>query len=191
MSSAVPPQEIKQRLEAGERLLWWDQPKQGIILRKADLYLIPFSLLWAGFAIFWETMAVSGNAPWFFKLWGVPFVLIGIYILIGRFFYDSWRRGRLYYGLTDSRILIATPNSCRTLTLDTLGEIMLEEGRNGEGTIAFGREPPGWANAGWQPWSGAPAVPSFERIREARQVFAAIRQAQKRRGSGTALAGEG
>lgn len=181
MSSAIPPQVIKRRLEAGERLLWWDQPKQGVMLRKSDLYLIPFSLLWAGFAIFWEAMVVTGNAPWFFKLWGVPFVLIGIYFVIGRFFYDSWRRSRVYYGLTDSRVLIATPNSCRTLTLDSLGEIAVEEGRNGEGSITFGREPaPVWANAGWQSWSGAPAVPAFERIREAQRVFAAIRQAQKR-----------
>jgi hypothetical protein len=178
MSSAIPPQAIKQRLEAGERLLWWDQPKQGLMLRKSDLYLIPFSLFWAGFAIIWETLAVTGNAPWFFKLWGIPFVLIGIYFVGGRFFYDSSRRRRLYYGLTDSRVLIATPNSCRTLTLDSLGEIMLEEERNGEGTIAFGREPPVWANAGW--WSGIPTVPTLERIREARQVFAAIRRAQKR-----------
>jgi hypothetical protein len=166
MSSAIPPQEIKQRLEAGERLLWWGQPKQGFILRKSDLYLIPLALLWAGVAVFWGTL-VGSAAPWFFT------ALICIF-LIQTFYYDSWRRRRLYYGLTDRRVLIATPNSCRMLTLASLGEIMLEEGRNGEGTIAFGREP--LISFSF----GPPAVPAFERIPEARRVFAAIRQAQKR-----------
>jgi hypothetical protein len=179
---AVSPQAITQRLETGERLLWWDQPRQGLLLRKADLYLIPFSLFWAGFAVFWEATALTTNAPWFFKLWGIPFVLIGIYLVAGRFIHDAWRRSCMHYGLTDSRILIATPDSCRTLALDSLGEIMLEEGRGGEGSIAFGREPAlAWANnVGWQVWSGAPSVPTFERIPEARRVFAAIRDAQKR-----------
>ena len=50
MSASEPPQILKGEFGPGERLVWWDRPRQGIILRKADLYLIPFSLLWGGVA---------------------------------------------------------------------------------------------------------------------------------------------
>jgi hypothetical protein len=55
-------------------------------LRRADALFIPFSLMWAGFAFFWETMAIRGGAPFFFWLWGIPFILIGVWITVGRFF---------------------------------------------------------------------------------------------------------
>ena len=181
MSSLVPPQTIQDRLEPRERLLWWDRPKQGVMLRKADLFLIPFSLLWGGpMFLFWGIIFTTGNAPWFFKLLGVPLVLVGIYLIIGRFFHDAWRRRRLFYGLTDNRIFIATPSSSHTLPLKGLGEIRLDERRSGEGSIAFGRKivfMPMWLS--WRSLSGAPPVPTFERIKDARRVFAAIREAQK------------
>ena len=69
-----------------EKLLWLGRPKQGLMFSKKDLLQVPFSLMWGGFAIFWESMAVRQvNAPFFFKLWGIPFVLIGLYLIIGRF----------------------------------------------------------------------------------------------------------
>jgi hypothetical protein len=49
-----PASEIQPELSPGERLLWSGQPRGGIHLRAADAYVIPFSILWCGFAIFWE-----------------------------------------------------------------------------------------------------------------------------------------
>src|SRR5437016_6122386 len=64
-------------LDPGESLLWSGQPRSGIRLRSQDFILIPFSLLWGGFAIFWECMAVNGSS----KAHGTPgavFPLFGL-----------------------------------------------------------------------------------------------------------------
>lgn len=91
---------------ASSDLKWTGRPPSGLRLRRVDTLLIPFSLMWGGFAIFWETMALRGGAPFFFRLWGIPFVLYGIYFMIGRFFWDAYRRSTTWYGLTADSALI-------------------------------------------------------------------------------------
>jgi hypothetical protein len=181
MKASQPPNILKSRLGPGERLIWWDQPRRGIVLRMIDFYLIPFSLVFFSFAIFYTGMMLTfPNAPSSARLMGIGLVAFGIYALIGRFFHDAWRRGRLAYGLTDDRVLIATPDRCRSLAIDNLGEINMEEFGNGEGSIAFGREPFfAFYSKSWRRWTGKPSVPTLERIADADRVFAAIREAQR------------
>ena len=111
-------------LAPGEKLRWEGAPATGLRLRKADALLIPFSLAWGGFAAFWEATALSMDAPLLFKLAGLPFVLIGLYIVIGRFYHDAWLRARTRYALTDERALIAINGFSRQLH-----SIPLHEGR--------------------------------------------------------------
>ena len=68
--------------------------------------MIPFSLMWGGFSFFWEYEAVKSGGPLFFDLWGVPFLLVGLYMIVGRFFYEAMLRSRTYYGLTNQRVII-------------------------------------------------------------------------------------
>src|SRR5262245_25267621 len=103
MSPADVRHQLQPELGPREKLLWAGRPRQGVFLRPADALLIPFSLLWAGFAVFWESMVVRTPAPWFFVLWGIPFVAIGCYLVVGRFYVDARQRGRTYYGVTNER----------------------------------------------------------------------------------------
>ena len=68
-----PEQVISRELETGERLLWAGSPRHGIVIRGSDAFLIPFSLMWGGFAVFWEISVLHTKAPGFFALWGAMY----------------------------------------------------------------------------------------------------------------------
>jgi len=85
---------------------------------------------------------VTTQAPFFFKLWGIPFVLVGLYIVVGRFFVDARTRGRTFYGVTSERIIIISgvfSRQTKSLQLRTLSDISLTERADGSGTITFVR----------------------------------------------------
>jgi hypothetical protein len=181
-SSEAPPAELTNVLESNERLIWWGRPHRGIVVRPSDSFLIPFSLVWVSVPGVAVTSMLRGGAtpPAPLSLVPVLFVAIGLYLLIGRFFYDAWRRGRTIYGLTNSRVLIIQPSKYKSLDLAGISEINLQLRRSGRGSIVFGPEFGMFDRRGNGGWGGAPAVPTFELIDEAARVHAAIRNAQKR-----------
>jgi hypothetical protein len=185
VSEPVVPQRLVDSLEPGERLIWWGQPRQGFILRSADLYLIPFSIFWGGIAVFnMYFLGNTPNAPGFAILVQAILTIVAVYLVIGRFFYDAWRRSRLVYGLTDRRILLVSPGNRGSFALESLSDIELDEARSGRGSITLGRrrfkKSLFWTSEmqEWAAWAGRPVDPTLERIPEARGVFAAIREAQ-------------
>jgi hypothetical protein len=176
---------FRDELNPGERIIWSGQPQQGLLLRPSDIFMIPFSILWGGFAIFWELTAISDGPPSFFILWGIPFVFVGLYMMFGRFFFDSWQRSRIYYALTNERVIIISGifnQSTKTLDLMKIPELNISKKGNGRGTIIFGASPPmAWAYTG----SGFPnmgrynIVPSFEMIDDAQTVYQHIKRLQR------------
>ncbi len=176
-------EDIRTRLFAGERLLWSGQPRQGLMLTPMDALLIPFSLLWGGFAIFWEISVLTTSAPAFFAVWGLPFVLVGLFLIGGRFFADAWLRARIQYGLSDQRVLILRPgpfSSFTSLSLDLLGEITLKEEAGGCGTIRLGQSAQFWGRRGFGGWLPAlDPTPQLLGVEDVRRVFDQIERARR------------
>lgn len=182
LPSESSSQIISPLLGREERLLWSAQPRQGLLLRSNDAMLIPFSLLWGGFAFFWESTVVASKAPILFRLWGVPFVAVGLYLIVGRFFVDAKLRSKTFYGLTTERIIIVSGLFSRTtksLQLRTLSDVSLVESAGDVGTISFGPQAPWWAAGGGWPGTQRQASPAFDSIPAAREVYERIRLAQR------------
>jgi hypothetical protein len=140
---------IQPELMSGETLQWAAMPNAGVVLHSEDWGLIPFSLLWGGFTIFWEAgvlgywgnTAKKNSAPTFFALWGLAFVLAGQYFIWGRFLRDAWLKRKTYYGVTNRRVLIvqeAWKRKIRSCYLEAIPEIA----REGEttGTLWLGQK---------------------------------------------------
>lgn len=173
------------RIGLDEQILWQGQPKQGILLRAADIFLIPFSLIWGGFAIFWEVGVITAGAPFFFTLWGIPFVLIGLYLIVGRFFVDALQRWKTHYALSDERVIITSGllnRSVKSVSLRSLADVSLSQSRGSRGTITLGpTQPLSWMYAGtaW-PGAGRHTAPTLELIENAQMVYDQIRAAQRK-----------
>lgn len=164
--------------------MWSGRPRAGLVLRPVDAFMIPFSLLWGGFAIFWEYSVLTSGAPFFFRLWGIPFVLAGLHMIFGRFLVDMRQRERTIYGVTTERIVIVSglfTRQVKSLNLRTLSDVSLSERPDGSGTITFGPgQPFGWWLQGMGWWPGMPAAtPAFELVPRAKEIYETIRGAQR------------
>jgi hypothetical protein len=173
------PSSIARELTSDERLLWQGRPRGGIRLRGSDIFLIPFSLLWGGFAIFWESLVLfqvpkTDPIGWIFPLFGVPFVLVGLYFIFGRFLVDAKMRERTEYAVTNRRAIIVSGffiRKVRSINLQSTPEIMVAERADGSGTITFGAAQPFgcWALGNhWFP--GTLSQPAFDMIENVRSV---------------------
>ena len=185
-------------LTPGEAVLWTGQPNGKVIFHTSDFALIPFSLLWGGFAIFWESDVLgywgtphkTGTNPvsWFMVLWGIPFVVIGQYLIWGRFVFQWWRKKKTFYAVTDKRVLIVDEVWNRKLTSVRLTEnIFLDRSTrlDGIGTLRFGM--PQLVKKSWSWWGNfeSEARPSLLDIDEVERVYAMITNSQARLKSGS------
>ncbi|RAN77257.1 hypothetical protein B5P43_21440 [Bacillus sp. SRB_336] len=177
---------LKPELARDERLLWSGMPGQGLRWRASDWFTVPFTLFWLYMVVFGASRhgIQVDQPPLYLRPEGIPFVLIGVYMLVGRFLVDWYQRTRTYYGLTDQRIIILgglLNRQVKSLTLATLSDITFNVRSNGSGTITFG---PGTSTSSWfgrSSWRGANSqqAPAFDMIADVRKVYALIREAQQ------------
>jgi hypothetical protein len=173
---------VETSLLPGERIVWDGRPLRHRVFRRTDVLLVPLSLLWFGFAVFWERSVLSGGAPLFFALWGVPLMLVGLYVVAGRFVVRVVSSRRTRYTITDRRVLVHggwSGSRLRTQYLNSLPPPVITEEPDGSGSLAFGGFP-GVMDAltsgrwsGWRVWSSEPSstpvlwdVPDIRRVRD-------------------------
>lgn len=173
--------ELSQYLDDNETLLWTGQPKKGIVFRTTDLFLIPFSIIWCGFAIFW--VIIASKTSGLFALFGIPFVIIGLILVFGRFIIDSKQRENTYYGLTKHRIIIKSgifSKSVKSLNIRTLSDIEYNEKNDGSGTIVIGpKNPMMMTGNGMNFLPGMKANSQLDLIQNVRKVYNQILEIQK------------
>jgi len=141
--------------------------------------LIPFSLLWGVFAILWNLIVWTNGAPVFFRLWGLPFLLVGLYVTVGRFAVEAFLRRRIVYALTDRRVLIlrrAPFERLRSFEIGHLPFLEYEEQRGGRGTIRFDDDRPSnpWLAGRNDVWLPRTRAACFEGIADSRRVYELI-----------------
>lgn len=174
--------ELRPILGTGERLLWVGRPKRGVHFSAADIYLIPFSLLWGGFAIFWESMVITTKAPFFFKLWGIPFVLVGLYMIAGRFFADAWKRSKTVYGITNDRVIIKSgifSPEIKSLNIKSITDITFSQKNDGSGTIVLGPTISPYNKIRGFSFTGSNNTPELQLIPDVKSVYDKIIHIQR------------
>ncbi len=136
----IQPSYLQSQLLSGERILWQGRPKHGIVFQPSDIYLIPFSILWGGFAISSVTRSWSFNNDLYFSLFDIVFFTVACYLIAGRFLHDAYNRTHLFYAVTNQRVIVRKTGmnrGIRSLDLAALPTLELKSGRNGRGTISF------------------------------------------------------
>lgn len=164
-------------LAPGERIIWQGQPKQGFRLAPQDLFAVPFAAFWLFIVSMMFVFAASGDAkqvdPLAYLIMPI-FLLIGVYMLIGRFLVDRMARRKTHYFLTTERAVIEAGlfrPSRRSVSLAAVPEIRLRGRRSGRGTVQFGSPsmfgmmPPSW------PGASQFLPPAFDDVDEAQRIY--------------------
>jgi hypothetical protein len=142
---------LQSELQPGERLVWAGQPRLDLATRQA-WFLVPCGIVFGGFALFWIVGAagMGGFAAWnfapagllgCFPLFGVPFFLIGLWLIASPY----WLRRRaqqMLYALTDQRAIVFEPGwrgavTVRNYSAAGLGRMSRTERPDGSGDLVF------------------------------------------------------
>jgi hypothetical protein len=163
-------------LKEGERILWTGKPKTGFQLRDADIILIPVSIILIGFSVVLDYTMIQFESPAIFKVIGVLFAVAGIYFGGVRFFLDRAKRRKIFYCITDKRVLIiaGSKKKLKTLPLKNIERLDLTEEKDGSGFIIFGNTNPLW------PWllgkfimagEGVPGLEMIDGVKEVHRLL--------------------
>lgn len=161
----------------GEEILWTGQPETKVLFTKADFFIIPFGLLWTGLLITFIKNDISKERDMISLFFTAPFLLIGLYLIFGRFIYKIIKKKRTYYAVTNKRVLILTKmfgRNVQVVFIDTIPSINVSTRAGGIGSVRFGTPnpwSPGYGNTGMDFFTSfyGGDVPAFYDIKDAQK----------------------
>lgn len=116
----------------GEQL-WAGAPDPTAVFTPSDLFVVPLSLLWIGTVISFVAEAGSGSARFAYA----PALLIGLFLVVGRFLVKGWRHRRTRYALTATHAQIIRGSKTHSIPL-TPGELKIDvRQRRRRATVTF------------------------------------------------------
>jgi len=137
---------VNAELHDGESIVWSSAPKPGNMVLKT-LPVILFAIPWTGFAVFWMVMAGGFHSGGGFQigsvfaLFGLPFVLIGIGMLLSPLLVIRAARESAYV-ITDRRAMIFTAKPWGAMNItsfppDQLKSLARTQNSDGSGDVVF------------------------------------------------------
>jgi len=140
---------LQHQLRRGERVLWQGRQLARLSPRMFGNWF--FAIPWTGFALFWSFMAWIGAgqandgsmggqvAAIMFPLFGLPFVLIGCWMLAAPFLARA-NAANTIFAVTDQRVLrlyLGSRLKVDSLEADKIGTLSRSESADGSGTLTI------------------------------------------------------
>lgn len=183
---------IRPHLAGDETLVWVGRPRQGFAWSRRFLFAILFPLgpILAGTAFFLSSFSDSAtHDPLILipRLIGLGVFALGIAMTVGTVGGDARRRRETLYAVTDRRVIIVSGQTrfrIKSVLLQTMSDLQLNEGHQGFGTITFGPRNPFESTNLAPPWpfSEWMSTSSFDELPRAREVFHLIGKVQRAAG---------
>ncbi len=142
----APPSALsiaQREMRPGERLIWADRPAPRR-MALAGLPVMLFGAVFAGFALFWIAGAASmtpadSGVFAFFPLFGVPFLLVGLGIMLTPVW--IWLGAKkTIYAISSDRLVIIKGNRVQSFEADEIDELERRERADGTGDVIFNRQ---------------------------------------------------
>ena len=131
---------LQQELDAGERMLWSGRPLPGLRIESGSLLQSFFGVVFLSIAVA-SFLAAGKESTVFPTLWTIPFIVVGIYVSVGHFFWSAFCRRYTEYAVTNQRVIVRSNLLSRTtqsIEYRKIRTITLTEKSDGSGTIQFG-----------------------------------------------------
>lgn len=155
-----------------DRVLWKGKPEKGITMRPDELIIIPFGIFFTLFACFWISIALNAG---FFAIFGIPFVLVGIYMMGGRFIVNEYMKKNTLYVITDKAIIRKRGSKIDVWYGRDLTDMQVFSHKNGTTSFMFSR-----VHLHYGRRRGVTTqLYGIENVRDAKDVSEAIRQIER------------